>query len=101
MPVPDVQDPLNRSLVVVCPVFVKTIDHVVIPGRGQVGKIVGKPVAFDDDHMVGIDLADGIGYLYIGLFQKGPPGQVPVGFIDQVVPSHPGLSGIAFRQFSP
>ena len=94
--------PLDRPQVRGAPVFVKTIGHVAVPGRGEQGKIGGVPVSFDKNNVVGVDLADCLGQLDVKVPQH--LGAITVGqyrLVEQVVAADLRLVFITLRNLLP
>ena len=77
------------------------IHEIIIPGWRQSGKIVGEPVSFNEQNVLRIHRANGIRDLYVQTFQGSSTGEVPVGFVQNVVARYPLFVGVALGQSPP
>ena len=82
---------LHVRLLVVAPVLVWRVNQIVVPWRGQSREVVGKPIAFDEDHVVRVHHSNAVCALHVQRPKRVATRKVPVGFVEQVVPRHPGL----------
>ena len=83
------------------PVLVRRIDHLIVPRRRKSGEIVGKPIALDENDVIGIHGADGFGALLVEVAQSRATGDVPIGLVEQVVPCNPLFTDVVFGNAFP
>ena len=72
-------------------------NQIVVPRRGQPREVVGKPVAFDENHVVRVHQTNAVRALHVQRPKRVAAGKVPVGFVEQVVPATQGSSTYALR----
>src|SRR5829696_1009187 len=104
---------LNRSLVIIIPIFMKAKYHILIPWRQHATIIVSPPVSLDDDYMLFVFFTNSICNIHHQLFQRlilfffqpvfiiGGVFKSPVGFINDIIGTHPGFISITLSKFLP
>ena len=92
---------LHIHRLVLAPVFVWRVHQLIVPRRGQPREVIGKPVAFDENDVVRVDRADAVRALHVQAAQSGSIWEVPVGFVEQVVPGDPLFAHIVLSNALP
>ena len=92
--VPQRQSEFHGRRVVVAPVLVGGVGHVAIPRRGKACEVVGEPVPFKKQQMLGVHFPDAVGALLVEGAKGCASRQVPIGLVEHVVPGHPGLVSV-------